>query len=353
MRTEYHVEKVSAEVYNNDLFDFQYSLFCTPEWVGAMADKETQPVFFHLSRQDLVYGKMAGLAFNGKGLKGKQFYFYAGPAMRSNSDASLYCNLVKSMVQYAARHRVVKLNIKSYDQQHSFFCSDNGLRRTERCEYVYHFDEDHSLETVHKSFLKNVKKAEKVNATIVEDNSEAALKQLVELLKITYSLRNDKHEGAYVPFPYFRVNEQSLKRLLDSGLGRQYVVSAEGQVHCVNFLLIRDGKIFGLIIGSDQFAYDHGFHQFVKHSLINKFGDSARYYNLASADPGSGLANFRVSMGFKEHQVYGAYSNFLVYPHKILNPIIHATHHLNSFPLVHYMHSFTSSLLAHQEVIEH
>lgn len=350
MNTELRVEKVDAGTYNQHLSDFQYSLFITPEWVESMSDETSEAAFFLITHHHEIVGVTAGLVFNGSGLKGKQFYFYAGPAMKKN-DATLYCNLVKSVMEYASHHRFTKINIKSYDQQHSFFCTEKRMRRTERFEFIYRFDHTADQnEPVHKSFLKNVKKAEKVNAIIKEDNSEEALNQLVELLKITHQLRNDKHEGTYEAFPYFKVNRNSLKRLLESGLGRQYVVLVDGVVHCVNFLLIKDGRIFGLIIGSDEFAYNHGFHQFVKHSLMQLFENGAQYYNLASAEPGSGLGNFRVSMGFHEHRVFGSYSQFLVYPQKILNPLIHVSRNFNSNKYVKLLQVKSSLLFAHQEV---
>lgn len=350
MNAEYKVEKVDVKTYKQHLDDFQYSLFITPEWVESVSDESSLAAFFIITHQQDIVGITAGLIIGGNGLKGQQIYFYAGPAMKKN-DATLYCNLVKSIVEYASHHRFAKINIKSYDQQHSLFCSDKRMKRTERFEFIYRFD--HSTEQnepIHKSFLKNVKKAEKVNAFIKEDNSEEALNHLVDLLKITYQLRNDKHEGTYEPFPYFKVNRNSLKRLLESGLGRQYVVSVDDVVHCVNFLLIRNGKIFGLIIGSDEFAYNHGFHQFVKHSLMQLFEKGAQYYNLASAEPGSGLGNFRVSMGFHEHRVFGSYSQFLVYPHKMLNPLIQMSHNFNSNKYVRILQVKSSMLFAHQEV---
>lgn len=348
MKSNYIVERVEANVYSEQLSEFQYSLFITPEWLTSVSDESSQAAFFNIYSKNELIGKIGGLILSGKGLKGKQFYFYAGPAMKVNQGI-LYCSLINAIKNYAAKHRFSKLNIKSYDQQHSYFCVDNNLKRTDRCEFVYRFNQPEEAPE-HKSFLKNVKKAEKVNATIVEDNSEAALNKLIELLDITFQLRNDKHDGTYNPFPYFKVNQHSLGRLLKSGLGKQYVVSVEGEVHCVNFLLIKDGKIFGLIIGSDQFAYDHGFHQFVKYNLMHLFKNSAIYYNLASAEPGSGLANFRVAMGFEEHHVYGAYSQFLVYPQRLFNPLIHASHVLPTNRCINSLHLMVSSIFTQKEV---
>lgn len=321
------VEKIESDEvgdWEDGLSGFSYSLFLLPKWLEALKNEANRPVFFDFKKDGAVVAKLAGLMCQYGGFRGKQLYFYASPAF---SDDTLFCfNLCHSALrEWARQNGVSRIIIGSYDQQYENVCAAEGFYPTYRYEYIVAFGNS-ELPKFSTGFKKNFKKAEKLGATFHQDNTSEMLDKMLDLLGYTRDLRTMKYGRDYDPFYLKGLNEKVLQRLLDNGLGKLYYAKVDGDVSSVQYNIESGGKVYGLLMGSDGFAYKNGLPSFVDYNLICLYNRNGfTYYNPGGGpvdEGGSGIEQYKKSMGGVKFVFAGSTTNFLTYPHKLLNPLL-------------------------------
>ena len=177
-----------------------------------------------------------------------------------------------------------------------------------------------------KSFRYNVNKAVKNGAQFHHNNSKIILEKLFDLLNTTKQIRYSKYGENYSAFPFLHLNQLTIAKLVDSNLAQLYYASVNGDIHCVRCALEKNGRVFGLMIASDEIAYKMGLHYFIHYNLIKQYHQqNALYYNIsgtADGDQGRGLSDFKESLGFKRVYEYGKDSLYLSFPRSLMNPLI-------------------------------
>ncbi len=317
----------SSVQWREDLSDFELSLFMTPEWVEAFSSDDNPPLFLNFLLNGEVVGKIAGLWVKQGRLKGDQLFFYASPALKEHNQ-SLLNDCCQALLNFARQNSVQRVVMGSYDQPTGLACEVTGFYTNERYEYVVALQPEMNGVAFSQNLKRNVKKAKKLNAALVNGDEAHLLKRLVELLKNTLEQRVSKYGKDYNPFYLPHMNETSLQRLIDLKAGKFYKVKLEGDevCHSVLFNLERGDKAFNLLVGSDDLSYQHGFAALADYELIHMYQAAGfRYYNLGGGtdDAGSaGLERSKQSKGAVKKVVYGATTNFLCYPHRLLNPVI-------------------------------
>lgn len=317
---------VNSAIWEEGFDKYQSSLFNTVEWVQSMSNDKCSPIFLDFISNQEVVAKVAGLICNAGWIKGVQLYCYASPALKQE-DPKLLEECYRSLFKYAVRNRIARLIIGSYDQQHSIACLAPGFFVTERCEYVVNLQKE-SI-SMSKGFRKNVNKAKRQNFTIESDASEALFQELCRLLEVTRNHRLLKFGVRYNPYFLPYMNEASLLTLVKTGIVDILGIKNEkDQAYCVQLNLVKQNRVYGLLMGSDSFAYDNGFPSFIDYEIIM---DSKRkgfqYYNTGGV-PGDeinkGLDRYKQSMGGESVMVYGATTNYLIFPYSLLNPLMNA-----------------------------
>lgn len=321
------VKELDRGKWEADIGEFNYSLFISPEWVSSMSFSQGSPVFLDFVDADRVFGKLSGLFIKGGKALGNQLFFYAYPAIRTNEE-SLLNACMKTLLLYAKSRKVQRIIIGSYDQQNGIKCKVKGFIANERYEYVVDLQPESGKIAFSQNLKRNVKKAQKQGAILAESEDPKLVGRLSALLNSTLDKRANKYGHKYNPFYLPYLNPGSVERLLANKAGRFYYsgMNEDGAMHCLLFNLERDGKAFNLLAGSDELSYQNGLASWLDYSIIEQYREKGQsYYNLGggTGDAGSeGLERSKQSKGGVKKIVYGATTNFLLYPHKLLNPLL-------------------------------
>jgi hypothetical protein len=331
--------QLSVAKWKEDLSDFECSLFMTHEWVEAVSSDNRFPVFLNFTIKGKVIGKLAGLWIKLGRLKGDQLFFYAGPALKK-ANQDLWDGCCQAILDFARQNRVQRILMGSYDQPTDMACQVPGFHTNERFEYVVNLQPETGEISFSQNLKRNVKKAKKLQATLVNGNDPGLLGRLVELLNNTLEQRVSKYGKEYDPFYLPHLNEASLQRLIESKAGKFYRAILDGDVvsHSVLFNLEARGRAFNLLVGSDELSYQYGLAALADYELVHLYQSAGfRFYNLGggTGDAGSaGLERSKQSKGAEKMMVYGATTNYLCYPHRLINPLLNIG---RSFPHNHWL----------------
>ena len=319
------IVKVEASEWSACLSKYNYSLFLSPQWIESVSDNNHHPLYLDFIQGDKVVAKISGLICKESRLKGRQLYFYAAPAFLSDT-IHLFDACYQALRQWAIEKHFSRVIIASYDQQTVKQCGVKGFYLNLRYEYVVDFKSNGGPGKFATGFKKNYKKAQKLGATFHLDNQNGGLNRLLELLGITKDLRTNKYGCSYNPFYLKNMNAESLRRLVESGAGKLYCACVDDKVCSVQLNIECDKKSYGLLMGSDDSAYKNGLPSFVDYNLIEQYQIMGfNYYNPGGGPTdagGSGIEQYKKAMGAQKFIFTGATTNFLVYPQKLLNPLL-------------------------------
>lgn len=327
MKADYNVQiSLSGKAqWGKNLSQYQYSLFLAPEWVEAVADEKHIPIYLDFVDDNEVVAKLSGLICNESGLKGNQLYFYAAPAFQKHT-LHYYDACHDALRKWAKKKGYSRIVLASYDQQSEKRCGVKGFYTNLRYEYIVGFNGEDEIGKLSTGFKKNVKKAEKLGTTFHVDKSTALLDRLLDLMGVTREIRVNKYGNRYNPFYLKNLDGDSLQKLVDEGIGKLYYTLTDDQIYSVQFNIERDNKSYGLLMGSDGFAYKNGLPSFVDYHLIHNYRrDGFLYYNPGGGpidEGGSGIEQYKKAMGANKYIFAGSTTNFLVFPQRLLNPLL-------------------------------
>lgn len=324
---ETKVFELDALNWDSDLHEFTHSLFLTVEWIESLRSKIYHPIYLDFRCNDITIGKLSGIISKETWLKGKQLYGFASPAMKS-ADQGVYDQCMKTLVDFARTRKISRVILGSYDQQHSMKCQVKEYHITNRSEYIVRFRDEIPLDTS-KGFRKNAGKAKKSGAIFDSSHEPEMLKELLNLINYTRNHRELKHGNVYDPFYLKGMTPETLLKLMQTGLGViHHARDADGKVHCAQLNIKKNRHSYGLLMGSNQYAYQNGYPSFVDFNIIEKARNNGYlYYNPggnANDHHGAGLEKYKLSMGATRFDFHGATTNFLQGPRKLLNPLMNA-----------------------------
>ncbi|HBG85923.1 MAG TPA: hypothetical protein DEG09_04140 [Marinilabiliaceae bacterium] len=321
-RNRIKVREVSREEYDLNFSKYHYSLFLVSEFIDSLADGK-RIYYLNFERGGEVVAKLSGLGVNKKGVVGTYLYCYAGPAIIEYSE-ELYNLCLEALRRWARKNRLSRVDICYYDQQHQWRCQAKGYYSRANREFVRYFDPEEESPSFTKSVRYNARKAARLNPVFGEETSERMLQKLHEMLKATHEVRNERHNGNYKAYPYESMTKEGVDRLFNSGYMKLYYLEVDGVIHCVRLAIERDKRIYGLMIGGDEFAYKNGLAHYLQYQLINKLHkEGYKYYNISVVNFGEdGLVAYKESLGCMRHKVHGAYTHFLTFPRYLLNPVM-------------------------------
>lgn len=317
------VVPVSKSEYDNCFTDYHYSLFLVSSLIESVAFNN-EVVYLHFIKDGAIIAKLSGLSEKGSRLIGNSLFLYAAPALLVD-DEGLYNECLYALLKYAKRAGFSMINLHYYDQQHQWKCKVNGYIGRTNQEFIRYFNPDEEGVSFSKSIRYNVRKAARLNPVYCEESSERVLNKLHELLKVTLDIRNDKFKGEYLPYPYKHMSKEAIDLLFYSGFLRLFHIEVDGEIHCVRCALVKEKRMYGLMIAADEFAYKNGLQHFLQYQLINKLHEEKYlYYNISLVDFGEeGLVSYKESLGCMRHKVHGAYTHYLTFPGNLLNPVMY------------------------------
>lgn len=320
------VERVSADEWEEQLGKFNFGLFNTREWVESTSSGENKTIFLNFVVEDVVVGKVAGLITSIGRFKGNNLYFTSGPALRENNEA-VYAACLDALRKFAQKNGFLRIHIVAFEQQITTSVNVKGYFRTKSVEFVINYAKGQSEINISKDVQRRVVKAEKAGYLFCRTQSKELLPKLFKLLKVTHETRVEKYGVEYDPLSVYDLSQESLTRLIESGLGVLSYIEAENEIHSASMTLEKDGKVYGLLLGGDQFAYSKGLIVYLCYKIaMHNLQNNGRYTNLGdlpSEEEGSaGLKRFKLSLGSEPVKRYGYHTYYLQFPYFLLNPLI-------------------------------
>lgn len=327
------INESSASDWKKNLSEFPHSLFLSCEWILSLQSEHYEPVFIDFLEDEKVVAKLSAIVNKRNSLKGRQLYSFAAPALKHPNEQILN-RCLDALRRYAIQKRYTRIIFSSYDQQHQLRCKLSGYYTTQRSEYIVSFNDSSDIH-YSKGFKKNAGKAVKSGASFNTSTKEEHLNELFRLIDSTQTYRKKKYGSDYDPYYLRGLTDDSLKKIMASGLGVIYYTETEDKkIHCAQLNVEHNGQAYGLLMGSDPEAYQNGHPSFIDKGVIEKLkGLNYQYYNPGgntSDNGGAGLEKYKASMGAEKREFYGATTNFLVYPQKLLNPLLKAGRRLPS-----------------------
>jgi hypothetical protein len=324
--SELIIQEVELSIWKQDMDLYNVGLFNTWHWVNSLTNDFTTDVYYHFLKEGQVVGKMAGFVLDQGKLKGRHLYFTSGPGMKVWSPENFKLGLV-ALRRFAIKEGFARVHVRPFEQEIHEEMEIPGYFHTKAKEYVVNYAEYPERVKLSFGFKQNAKKAVKVGAIFKTTRSPEVLDRMFELMDNTRLTRKRKYGHNYDPMYLLNLNRITLTKLLETQMGIMHYAEVEGVIHSVQFNLELDGKIFALLMGSDDFAYKHGIPSFIDRNISTKAHENgAKYYNLGAVpldnEGGEGLKRYKESQGAKEILRYGYYTYFLTYPYKMLNPLV-------------------------------
>jgi len=324
MAFKIEIKERKKEEWIKDLADFDYSLFLHPDWLYAIATARKEPFFIDLISNTQVIGKLSGLYIGNKWTNMRQLFCYSGPALHQKNHSHL-TQCLEKFIQYAKKRSITRIIIASYDQSYSIPININPFFPNNRFEFNIPI-ETHTKKQYSKRFKNNLKKASKTESNYTTSSSPDHLKTLLNLLTETQKERITKKRNKYNPLFMPHMTTKSLTKLIQSSLTSFKLVKIGNNTHCIGLQLQFDKKSTLLLLGTSNIGYNKGlvaqlFHSFIKEEKeLNR--KNLNLGGIPTGKDGDNLSVFKLSMGAQKKMVYGATTNYLTFPYKLLNPLL-------------------------------
>lgn len=321
------VTEVTVEKWSSHLEAFPYGLFHTPEWVCALSDKRTPTIFLDfMNSEGEVLGKLSGLILPGNRFVGRKLYFFSGLLLKTKDDV-LRSVCMEALQRYAKKTGYSRVLMYSFDFHSSGCQCFNGYFCEAMNEFVIDYHYSGEPVKISSNLKRNAKKAIKAGVKIHCTTSGLVLKKLMDLLLATKVERVHKYGRDYNPMYIQNMNEASLLRLLDAGLGVMFYSDFEGEINTVLFALEHGQKLYFLLMGSDNTSYHNGIPALMALHVSDYAREAGKvYYNLGviprEEAGGAGVRQFKQQQGAFEQLGYCYYSKFLGFPYRFFNPVL-------------------------------
>ena len=321
--------------WEENLINFKHSIFLCPDWIESMCDNQKKSFYINFVQNDVVQAKLSGLIIKGSKWKGNQLYAYAGPAL-SQPDERLNKECLQALFNYAKKKNIARIVLSSYDQPHNLSFSSPNFFNTSRYEYEIDIN-THTPLSYSSRFKKNLRKAKKATTTLSIIDSSKGLKALLKLVEETRSIRTQKKRKNYNPFFLPHMSKQSLEKMMPSSFARYTEISDNNKTLCVGLSLHAFPKTAILMFGMNKMGYTLGISAQLFNNYINgnqqEMTEIINIGGIPSGQDGEHLSVFKESMGAKKRLVHGATTNFIIYPYRLLNPLLNLGRNLPDNPL--------------------
>jgi len=311
--------------WEKNLLKFNHSIFMCPDWIEAMSDAWKIPFFIDFVEGGETQGKLSGLIVNNTGWQGTMLFAYAGPALIEPQKSTLNKCLI-ALRHFATSHKLNRIIIASYDQPYNISTSAKGFYATSRYEFDLNINSE-STNNYSGRYIKNLKKARKSNAfSTFHSGSEESIRDLIALLQKTRSIRTSKARNSYDPLFLPHLTKKSLNKLIQKPLTNIQHININGITVCVGIELKYKKKSTILLVGMIGDGYKKGLSALLFDSFIRQAQEESiiniNLGGIPTGQDGKNLAIFKESIGARKRMVHGATTNFLTYPHKLLNPLM-------------------------------
>ncbi len=314
------------EIWDLDLNLFFHSVFHSPCWLKTIKDTQHTPIYIDFIDENNKVGKISGLVVHHSKIRGKELYFYGGPALKELNEIT-YNECIKALFLYAKKKHYNRINIGSYDNKHSLRCHTKPFIINQRVEYIIPIREGISSIKFGSQFKRNCKKSSKIKPSFSSTNCTDDLLKIKHLIGETHKERVKKNGVSYDHFYLKNFNNTTLNNIIYSNNFKIHSAITEQCSHCMELSYRKNKYAYMLLKGSNNIGYQHGLSAYLTVEVINfMVNNNVHYYNLGgrpNGTDGDGLARFKINSGAQEIICYGASTNYITWPLKVLNPLLY------------------------------
>jgi len=308
--------------WSSDLLSFNFSIFQTEEWILSISESQNlTPVFLDLFIENEKRGKISGVISTSK-LWGKQIYFYSGPALHTNN-IELYHSFTNAIKSHFIKKGLTRTVFGSYGSTFAPRIKSTGFYSFKRKEFIVDLTMD-ILKNYSRNIKRNIAKAELL--TPIPETDKTNISTIKNLLEKTKTYRLGKKRNKYDPLPLPHMTYKSLKYLINSDSTILYTASVRNRIAGFLMVLVKHPFAEALLTGIEPAYYNHGISPFLYIHAFNQLKNngfiSVNLGGIPDGHDGEKLAQFKKSLGAEEITVYGATTNYITYPYKLLNPAL-------------------------------
>ncbi|MDG5799792.1 GNAT family N-acetyltransferase [Marinilabiliaceae bacterium ANBcel2] len=323
------IEEKNHNSWLKDIDKYNITTFQYPSWLHAVKNSNKEPFFLDFKIGDRVKAKLSGLKI--KDHLGIYIYSYAGimPHNSNNAYEALLYNSYKKLYKYAVKNRYYRVVAACYDYNIKFNNFPKEYYNFKRNEYIID-PKNHEASTDFSSQIKkHLKKCRKKSLTFESSTSPNILATIFTLLNTTKKRRMRRHNDIYNPLYLPFLTKTSLKSLLDNRFGTVYFLKSKENIEAIEFNIELNDRRYTLLKATSEEGYRDGASSALTSKVISKYKEQGIYsYNLGGSvktDSGDGLKKYKLNIGANEKELFGATTNFIIYPYKLINPVLNIT----------------------------
>lgn len=303
------------------------SVFLNYFWLNALKKEDRIPIYLKFYRDNELVGLIAGLERPVMNSNSKQLFFFSGIAC-SDSDSDLLTGCKSALIDYATRNGFSRIVIKSYDHTSYIPAKTKRFRKFDRGEYVVDLTKD--IQELKKGFDKNVirlvKKTENGGALFKTGYSVELLDKLFGLLDNTHEVRTKKGYGSYNIFAMPFLDRDIMEKLLIKKEAVLFYVEYQNEIQSMQFAVTSNKRAYALLMGVSEKGYSFGIPSLLWYKAFFYLKDMGFLsFNLGGVPLGSknkGLRRFKRSMGAELIGSCEEFTDFLIPPLSLLNPLL-------------------------------
>jgi Acetyltransferase (GNAT) domain len=312
-----------------DIVQYDGNVFHSEAWLNTISSDTASPLFIEFYDDKEKIGVVSGIEVTcGKGPE-RMLFCYTGIALKE-PDADMLRACKTALIVYAKSRSLCRVVLKSYDY---IEYQESGLKvfkAFKRVEFV--IDLKQSTEILIENFSSNVKyharRVPKKGGELKSSHDPKLLQTLFEMLNITKEIRTTKGYGDYRPLSWPFIEQKHLKKLLEARVYTLFYVESEGEIVSMQLVLTYLQRAYSHLAAATREGYKLGAPSFMHYATILQLQEEGyKTYNLGSVPIGGkndGLKKFKESLGATLINMADEETNFLMYPLKLVNPVIKA-----------------------------
>ncbi len=299
------VEVKKTENWDNQISQFNGSLFLYSSFLESIEDSEKKPVFFEFRNGNETIAMLSGIIRPVNKTSEKQLFFFSGIACRVDDDLA-FAECKESLINYASQNSYARVIFETYDEiNYRKVVSKHIKIARDRSEFVIYLDTN--KEEILNGFNPNVRrlarKAKRQGAILKYGQSSTLLNKLYDLMEQTHEERTAKYGNNQITALPF-LDYEKLQKLLDDGLAQFCYIEHEQEILCIQYNIVIGNLVYGLLMGTNKKGYKLGAPSMLFHEVIQDYREKGYIrYNLGGVSMVDkkleGIKKFKLSMGAK------------------------------------------------------
>jgi hypothetical protein len=236
--------------------------FMSREWLDAFSDRFRKPVYLRFLRDEQEVGFAGGLIVQTEELfhiplNFRKIHFFTGPLIPEEGPKSIQSCLL-ALRRFVCSQNYWNIYLDCLDFPYDLDVSSLGYTPINRDEYIIdlHDDIDAILGRLGKNRRKVLHKIEKHHLNFMEITGAGKFESLVSCLQSTRRKKKKIGLGNYPAYYISYMDDEILKRLLESSIAKLYCIQSDETVMCSLLCIIYKKCSYALLGGTTKTGYE-------------------------------------------------------------------------------------------------